>query len=687
MALKQPAFTSPGVPGKPSKPERVFIASNASELERPEKTFAIPLLSRLQVAAQLKLLGVVLIGLILATAVAAFLDNRNAEQNARYVAQSGKLLVLSQRLAKDARQSLSGSPRAFENLARSRESFSSILALLDKGGDGLSATPGDARTVLNDLMPRSTKLLADVRTLEKARPALIALNEAATTIHAKSRELRDLTQHLLDSAQIMQKNRAIRFNLSLERVARDAATVMLAERAADMKSAQTQLKQNLQETEYLLKTFPANDLSIAKITPLLESFRTFASNTGSNTQLLLEARNASTAIVDNSDAISNHIQKLADTYQPATRITRVIMIPIGALVLLVLMLIGKVYLDDSRKRARDAERSYHHDQQAILRLMDELFDLAEGNLKTKATVSEDATSSIADMINFAIEELRKLVVSITSASDRVMNAVRAADDISTGLLAAAQKQSDVLKGAGEAVQQMIKSIQEVGDSAAQSAEVARRTLVATEQGEQAVQNSITGMGGIRSQIQEASNRIKQLGESSQEIGEIVEIISDITEQTNVLALNAAIQAASAGEAGHGFSVVAEEVQRLAERSAEATRQIGALARAIQIDTQDAVAAMEKSTQGIVEGAKLSDATGQSLREIARVSHELAQLIGSISASTHVQTDMTEEVEKAMMEIVRINEQTTVGTRLTRTSISELTELAAGLKASVSSFKL
>ena len=177
-----------------------------------------------------------------------------------------------------------------------------------------------------------------------------------------------------------------------------------------------------------------------------------------------------------------------------------------------------------------------------------------------------------------------------------------------------------------------------------------------------MQDSIKGMNEIRGQIQETSKRIKRLGESSQEIGEIVELISDITEQTNVLALNAAIQAASAGEAGRGFTVVAEEVQRLAERSAEATKQIAAIVKTIQTDTQDAVSAMEQSTMGVVEGAKLSDAAGQALSEIGQVSRNLAGLIEGISSSTQEQADSATRVAQLMQEILRITEQTTVGTK-------------------------
>jgi len=227
----------------------------------------------------------------------------------------------------------------------------------------------------------------------------------------------------------------------------------------------------------------------------------------------------------------------------------------------------------------------------------------------------------------------------------------------------------------------------VDASATKATEVGRRTLIVTEQGAQAVRNSITGMDGIREQIQDTAKRIKRLGESSQEIGEIVDLISDITDQTNVLALNAAIQAASAGEAGRGFSVVAEEVQRLAERSAEATKQIGSLVKTIQSDTHDAVAAMEKSTLGVVEGAKLSDVAGQSLQEIEQVSNELASLINSISVSTQIQTDMAKAVATTMQDILKIAGQTSEGTRVTAESVVQIDNLATDLKSSVAGFKI
>jgi twitching motility protein PilJ len=382
-------------------------------------------------------------------------------------------------------------------------------------------------------------------------------------------------------------------------------------------------------------------------------------------------------------------QRLVDAYQSSTTSRLITMAPLllGLCLLISLLLLFKTYADDTRQRAVEAARINSRNQNAILRLMNELGDLADGDLTVRATVTEDVTGAIADSLNYTTEEFRKLVTRITAAAEQMGRATKDAEDISKGLLEATQKQAKEIQGAGEAVELMTRSIKEVDSSAARSAEVARRTLLVTEQGAQAVRNTISGMDGIREQIQDTSKRIKRLGESSQEIGEIVDLISDITEQTNVLALNAAIQAASAGDAGRGFSVVAEEVQRLAERSAEATKQIGALVKTIQGDTHDAVAAMEKSTLGVVEGAKLSDVAGQSLREIEEVSNELATLINSISVSTQVQTDMANEVASVMQDILQITVQTTEGTRLTANSIAQLTGLTADLRGSVAGFKL
>jgi twitching motility protein PilJ len=342
---------------------------------------------------------------------------------------------------------------------------------------------------------------------------------------------------------------------------------------------------------------------------------------------------------------------------------------------------------EAQQKEEEAKQANDQNQAAILRLMNELQEVADGDLTVQATVTEDITGAIADSVNYTVEELRGLVGRVTITAEQVTSASNAAQNISTELLEASHKQSRNIQETGQAVLEMALQITDVSKSASESAEVARQSVTAAEQGSRAVENAIKGMTEIREQIQETSKRIKRLGESSQEIGEITELISDITEQTNVLALNAAIQAASAGEAGRGFSVVAEEVQRLAERSGEATKQIGALVRTIQTDTHDAVAAMEKSTQGVVEGAKLSDAAGAALSDIRRVSNRLAELIQGISSATEQQATSANGVAQNIQGILTVTEQTQEGTQQTAHSIRELSKLAEELKNSVSRFRV
>ena len=276
---------------------------------------------------------------------------------------------------------------------------------------------------------------------------------------------------------------------------------------------------------------------------------------------------------------------------------------------------------------------------------------------------------------------------LNDAAGRVSAAAESAQTTSTELIDAAGRQSREIQDAGSQIQEMARSMTDVSGNALQSAQVARRSLEAARKGQDAVQNTIKGMNEIREQIQETSKRIKRLGESSQEIGEIVELISDITEQTNVLALNAAIQAASAGEAGRGFTVVAEEVQRLAERSGDATRRIAALVKTIQTDTHDAVAAMERSTLGVVQGTKLSDAAGKALEEIDSVSRKLDELIAQISNQALREAASANEVAANIQHIFAVTEQTSEGTRSTAQMVHELSRSAEALRASVSRFKV
>lgn len=649
-------------------------------------TFTIPIIGKWEVAKQLKVLGIAAATCLVVAAISAYINSRENGYNAGYVGQSSKLLMLSQKLAKDAQGSLTGDSDAFDGLEQSRKELTTVISVLDKGDSSLPATSGEARDALNVVKTSVAKTLDDVQKVNIGRPGLVTLANAIEIISDTNEEFRGIAQQMMEGYSGEQRNQATRLVLNVERVAKDAAKML----ATDLKVTQVaQLAVDTYAAEDELAVLPANDPKVQTATKLFDAYRTSVEILVSQALNLVDAKEAAKSIVTDSDVLLSKSQVLVNSYQltMASRISGAIAMISAILTLLLLLLISKEYLDDAQRRTKAAELANRQNQNAILRLMNELSDLAEGDLTVRATVTEDITGAIADSVNYTAEELRKLVARITAAADQIGNATRDADVVSRGLLEATQKQKIEIQSAEESVQLMAKSIQEVDASASQSANVAKRTLAATEHGSLAVRNTISGMDGIREQIQETSKRIKRLGESSQEIGEIVDLISDITEQTNVLALNAAIQAASAGEAGHGFSVVAEEVQRLAERSAEATKQISALVKTIQSDTHDAVVAMEKSTLGVVEGAKLSEDAGQSLKEIEEVSNELARLINSISVSTQVQTDMASEVSTVMREILQITGQTTEGTRLTANSVAQMTSLASDLKGSVSGFKL
>jgi twitching motility protein PilJ len=476
-----------------------------------------------------------------------------------------------------------------------------------------------------------------------------------------------------------------------ERVGKDANAMMGRTVTDAMVKA---LESDTNEAENLLIGFDKSSAGAAEAIDLFEGFRNSALALVSQSKGLLRAKAGANAFFDDvsvskKGAFVTGAMELKDAYAASLtgRWTSYLMGLSGTLLLLLAAGFAKVQLAEARRAAAAAEATNKQTQGAILRLMNELSDLGDGDLTVRATVTEDITGAIADSVNYTAEELHKLVSNVSQASEAMGVATQDSEAMAQRLLVSTEKQVREIKEAEESVQLIVRSIGEVDAAAIKATAVGKQTLLVTGQGAQAVRNTIAGMDGIREHIQETSKRIKRLGESSQEIGEIVDLISDITEQTNVLALNAAIQAASAGEAGRGFSVVAEEVQRLAERSADATKQIGALVKMIQSDTHDAVAAMEKSTLGVVEGAKLSEMSGQSLKEIEQVSEELSTLINSISVSTQVQTDMAGEVASVMHEIMKLTKQTVEGSRATSDSAVKLTGLASGLRGSVAGFKL
>ena len=701
---------NPGHGGKegadaPRKAAKASAAASAGGLSWLPGSFA-----QQPVIKQMKALGGIFVVLLLAIAILVIFNNRSLTYDTAYVAASGEMRMLSQRLAKASTLALQGNPAAFAQLKDSRETFSRLLDRLTSGGEiagtDVPPSPAAVQTQLETLTRIWAETEKDAMTVIEQEANLIALGKSVTTIDNENPAMLELSEQV--AALKLQAGAGAREIASANQL------VMLTQRIAKNASALLVGDEINPEVAFLLgkDTNAFRDIlqglhkgggdsdTREKLVELDNAFKSYQAAIGGildNMQPLVLSKQAGARIFRGSEELLKATDDLAAGFQQELSerwFFIVLLIVLAALAVAVLSLLAKVYLDDARRRTEDAElqrqvseRTNRENQDAILQLMNELGDLADGDLTTNATVSEDITGAIADSINYTIEELRLLVGRINDAANRVTTATEIASQTSIELLTAAEKQSREIQDAGQSALEMARSMSEVSSSATQSAQVARQSLAAAEKGTRAVEDSIKGMNEIRNQIQETSKRIKRLGESSQEIGEIVEMISDITEQTNVLALNAAIQAASAGEAGRGFTVVAEEVQRLAERSAEATKQIAAIVKTIQTDTQDAVSAMEKSTQGVVEGAKLSDAAGQALTEIGLVSHNLSDLIDRISASTQDQATSATDVAKLMQAILSVTEQTTAGTERTAAAVEELSSLASELKGSVAGFKV
>ena len=618
---------------------------------------------------------------------------------------ASRLQLNSQRLANQGREAIDGNVQAFEAFKATKEEIDGDIKWLnDRFGDAADVA-APIRTVTETWNPL-TKRAEEVLGSQQAVLALAGRADSFTNkvpqLQAQLYEvLRGLVSGGANSAQVsaalQQANISSRMaqRIAELRAGGDGAQVAANALGRDAAVFDRQMNALINGSADIVKVSAAGAIGpLNQSNTLWQGMKKDLDAIVGDSRKLIGAQASASALASGSDKLLTDSERLFSSFTQFgslkdTSILGGVWVSILSGLLALISIAGLLWALNRAQRVRYQTTKELNDrnQEAIMRLLDEMGSLAEGDLTVKATVTEDMTGAIADSINFAVEQLRTLVATINDTSVQVAASAQETQATAMHLADAAEHQAQEINSATDRINEIASSINQVSRNSADSAEVARRSVQIATNGAGVVRQTIAGMDSIRDQIQETSKRIKRLGESSQEIGSIVELINDISEQTNILALNAAIQAASAGEAGRGFAVVADEVQRLAERSSSATKRIESLVQTIQADTNEAVSSMEQTTSEVVAGARLAEDAGTALGEIEKVSSDLSGLIEGISVAAQEQSNAASNITQTMNTIQSITAQTSQGASQTAESIGNLAQLAADLRRSVADFKL
>ncbi|ASK35868.1 chemotaxis protein [Alcanivorax sp. N3-2A] len=644
------------------------------------------------------------IGLAIFVALALvnfLLSATRANQAQENITRTSEMRVVSQQIAKNALESASGNAAAFKLLERSRSDFQGAWDVVKEEPVSQPAVKQRLQKLWNQVRENTDTIVTGQATVLKLNEVADSLAQAIPQLQSEYKAVVEIlvdNQAAAEQVAFAQRQSwlAERMLRSISRVLEgDDNAVIAADNFGRDATEFSRVVQGMLNGDAAMGINQVTDVEARKylnrVAKLSDEF--INQSVGAILETapeLFQVRNAADGIFTTSQDLLQESSNLNEQFElnttglfPSLWLGAVCSI-IAVLLFFLIMLQGN---REAARRKDELESENQRNQAAILRLLDELGDLADGDLTVEATVTEDFTGAIADSINYSIDQLRSLVQTINHSAVQVASAAQETQSTAMHLAEASEHQAQEIAGASAAVNEMAVSIDQVSANAAESAAVAEKAVAIANKGAEVVQATIHGMDTIREQIQETSKRIKRLGESSQEIGDIVSLINDIADQTNILALNAAIQASMAGEAGRGFAVVADEVQRLAERSAAATKQIETLVKTIQTDTNEAVISMEATTAEVVKGARLAQDAGVALEEIENVSKNLADLIQNISNAARQQAASAGHISNTMNVIQEITSQTSAGTTATARSIGDLAEMAQEMRNSVAGFRL
>ncbi|MDX2312862.1 MAG: methyl-accepting chemotaxis protein [Gammaproteobacteria bacterium] len=644
------------------------------------------------------------------------LARRHSNADAEYVALMNDLKLRSQQVSREAQAAARGDVQGLSRMKAHGAEMQTILDRLRHGDAAgpLPPLPAGAVPQLDAVENSWRDTRRDIDVILAGVQAAAAMRENGKSLDALFSSARLTTQEVfgsvtsgtpsaehvsLVSRQLVRLERmSIDVNRTLEGGADTAAAALGLKRdVSDFVKTTARLLGDDESDPGLRVDDPVARQGIERLASLFANRSGLIDGFLGGSESLLELHDAAQMIDADSLPFLQAVQALQENYTRASAAANqytTAVIVFGILALSFLLMLGiqlirdaHAHTEEVRRREQESRERNRRNQDSILKLLDEMSDLAEGDLTAYASVSEDITGAIADAFNYAIDALRHLVARIDNTSEAVAEAAQTSRTRAFQVSVASDRQNAEIIKAASTIQEMADSVERVSADAAESSDVAKRSVTIANKGAREVRQTIDGLDDIRLTIQDTAKRLKQLGESSHEIGAMVGLIDDIADQTNVLALNAAIQASMAGESGRGFAVVADEVQRLAERAGQTTKRIEQLVKAVQADTNEAIESMERSTTGVVSGALLAQGAGTSLDEIETVSRHLAKLIESISATSREQASRASTVAKTMSAIRTITTQTRAGAITTAKSVGNLADLAEALKTSVAGFRL